>query len=277
MLKIQVRRLAKRGQLLAGSAAGMSAYAEQEAGRQWQWIVRRLLQEKETLFEFDWPGAGLDLDGDRVPGYPAVDDYEVEEGVAAPLPHRSILLQTKVPCAVGPAARYIWLIDRRDDNGFSAVPCVLHGRGPLSTFGVTIEYLPGHVTEEGAPQPICVQCPDGYPYDVEEFVLQFRLIARFLRILGYRNSDGGSERHVGRRVGGYRTRKERTRQYEIIRIDPALLPRPAGRATGAGKSPSAHFRRAHVRHLRNGQTVRVRDCIVNRDRGTPTPQHFTLE
>lgn len=234
------------------------------------------------IFEFDWQDAAISLDDGYDTHYPTVDDWEWLEGIASPVPHPFIWLQTRVLDPHGDGDRfYIWNIERKGMCGYSATPLVYH-QGILSYFGTYFELDPSGVDPDGRRGRVTVfNSLESYDreYEIEEFFRQSATLARFFRLLNLPGAEieiWEPEEKLNR--ARIRKGKEPLAIRKTVRIDSAALLRRRNGAGSKHASPAEHFRRAHPRRLPNGRTTNVRNCIVNPGRGPedPTPQDFTV-
>ncbi len=234
------------------------------------------------IFEFEWEQSGISLDDQHDTHYPQIEDWEWLEGIACPVPHPFIWLQTRVTDPAGGDDRfYIWNIQRQGMCGYSATPLLYHS-GILSYFGTYFELDPEEIDQDGRIGRVTVaNCLESYAaeYEMDEFFGQAAALSRFFRILSHPDAEIEVwEPGVKLNRARLRKGKEALLARRTVKIDSAALQRRLNHARSTHSSPAEHHRRAHTRVLADGRKVSVRNCVVNPGRSPagPPPQVFTV-
>lgn len=243
-------------------------------------LVRDL--KDPEVFEFAWKGAGIHLDEAGKAVLPKIETWELEEAKQCPLPHESIWLETDVVGKGGRVEQHCWLINRDPASlmAFAAFPMIVRdgtlvysgravGRGRLAARGkgdelesIVLNYLPANGEAGNA-----------------EYHAHIDLLLRFFRLLALPEVVpqilSPCPRLNRKRVKGGQFPLAVRRTITIDqRIERSAF-RP--RLTGAFSSRAEHARRAHVRRLRSGRLINVRNCVVNPGSGRPKPQNFIVK
>jgi len=235
------------------------------------------------IFEFRWEDAGIWMSDNDLVHYPDVDDQEWQEAVKCPVPHPFVWVEVGVNYPQNQGERiYIWYIERIGISGYTATPLIF-ARDTLMYSGISFELDPDTVDDFGIQGSVTIRyLVESYArdYDLAEYFGQADTLARFFRILCLPKAQVMiSEPHGKLNKARLKRGREPLSIRRTVRIDSADLATTHSGGTGmTHASPTEHFRRAHQRHLRNGRSVSVRECIVNKgttDTGA-VPQQFSV-
>lgn len=259
-------------------------------GEDQQWLMSVVPQvlnhmADADIFEFVWRDSGIRIDEDYLVHYPDVEEWEWDEAMTCPVPHRHIWIETAVANPEGTRDRiYIWDV-MREESGFTATPLLFDEEtNSLAHFGTIIAVDTVAIDDLGRRGTVKVyNALNDYAedYEIDEFYEQANMLARFIRMLCHpkviveaQAADPGVNRERRRRG-----REAIARRQTIWISEDAFRFESSKTASGTHASPKEHYRRAHKRRYADGRETEVRDCVVNRGQGPvpPLPQHFSVD
>lgn len=245
-------------------------------------IIASFLSDETVPFSFVDAGIGWDADDENFT-YPEVTEAEIARADRLPLPHASMLIETRVDMPAGmPEIHCIWLITRVGACGYSAKLVVYRPADKaLILHNTVFDFIPGR-NGEGLADKMVFQMLNKQKdyYNMSEFEQHHDLLSRFLCVINQ------SKTFVHRVQADAALNKRRLargrpqiRDYHVVRIGDGMQHYLSSLRRKHGTPLCEHRRRSHVRTYKSGKTTIVRNSIVNAGKGPngPVSQTFMVD
>lgn len=236
----------------------------------WEDMINDILQPSRHIFR--WLDSGLIIDAEGRAVYPEIPTAELIDAVHYPMPFEKLWLETAVPTVGSNAVEHFcWLVERKE-KGFLARSLVMRD-GYIVDDGVFVGFDRDLLDDDGVPN-FSYGAPTSFHerLDVNECRHRQQLLLRFFRLLCLQKLD--IEPQIpDERVNAARVKRGRTPLpvQNVVRIKQHRAPQASVGGSTDREPPRPHHRRSHVRHLRDGRKINVRDTIVMRGNEVPLP------
>ena len=236
----------------------------------WAEMICEILHPTRHIFR--WLDSGLIINEDGYTVYPEISPAELIDAVHYPVPFEKVWLETAVPTVGSNAVEHFcWLVER-NEKGFFARFLVMRD-GFLVDDGVFVGFDRDLLDDDGVPQ-FSYGAPTSFhaQLDFNECRHRQQLLLRFFRLLCLQKLEIDAQ-VPDERLNAARMKRGRSPLpvQQVVRISQQRAARGHGVGSVDREPPRPHHRRSHVRHLRDGRKIKIRDTIVMRGNEIPLP------